>query len=432
MSVTPLEGTATDAVTAAPAKRGLYDGWPIALTASLATGITIGTVNYAFGVFIDPLEDHFGWSRTQINSALTFGVASALISPLIGRLLDRFGSRPVMAGSLALVAAGFSAIAGMTELWHFYAGSLLLYLGLPGAMILPTGRLISIWFPATRGRMMGFVMAGENVGGLAMVSLATLVVGASGWRMGYVGFGVILLLIIVLVVVFVRDKESDIAAARDKRWAPAFSEDDGSGTSVGYTVRDVLRMRSYYFLAAGHAIPMLSFSAFLTQLIPHLESEGISSAAAASGVMVLAAFGILSKLVFGRLSETITARWAMSISLAIQSVGLLLLIAAGGSNAVWFVIAFFGMGFGAIGAMIPLTVVEAYGMRHFGSILGVTSMFGVVPMIIGPPMAGIVFDTYGTYDVAFVIMSVAFALGALSMALARRPWPPGRRWPRLS
>lgn len=416
-----------DAGTPVPTKRsGLYDGWSIALTASLATGLTIGSFNYAFGVFIDPLEDHFGWSRTQINTALTFGVASALMSPLTGRWLDRFGSRPVMAGSLAAVATGFLIYSGMTELWHFYTASLLIYLGLPGAMVMPTGRLISLWFPGTRGRMMGFVLAGENVGGLAMVSLATLVVGASGWRTGYAVFGVILLSIIVLVVVFVRDSQSDIDAAQGKRWAPTPGENDASGASVGYTLHDVFRMRSYYFLAAGHAIPMLSFSAFLTNLIPHLESEGISSGRAASGIMVLAVFGIMSKLIFGRLSETITARWAMSICLSIQSVGLLLLIAAGGSNAVWFVIAFFGMGFGAIGALIPLTVAEAYGMRHFGSILGVTSMLGVVPMVSGPLIAGIVFDAYGNYDIAFVIMSAAYGMGAVAMALSRRPeLPPG-------
>jgi MFS family permease len=407
-------------------RRGLYDGWSIAVTASLATGLTIGSFNYAFGVFIDPLEDHFGWSRTQINTALTFGVASALMSPLTGRLLDRFGSRPVMAGSLAAVATGFLIYSGMTELWHFYAASLLIYLGLPGAMVMPTGRLISLWFPGTRGRMMGFVLAGENVGGLAMVSLATLVVGASGWRTGYAVFGVILLSIIVLVVVFVRDSQSDIDAARGKRWAPVPGENDAPGASVGYALHEVFRMRSYYFLAAGHAIPMLSFSAFLTNLIPHLESEGISSGRAASGIMVLAVFGIASKLIFPRLSETITARWAMAICLSIQAVGLLLLIAAGGSTAVWFVIAFFGMGFGAIGALIPLTVAEAYGMRHFGSILGVTSMMGVIPMVSGPLIAGIVFDAYGNYDIAFVVMSAAYGLGAVAMALSRRPAaPPG-------
>jgi len=142
-------------------------------------------------------------------------------------------------------------------------------------------------------------------------------------------------------------------------------------------------------------------------------------------VMLLAIFGIASKIIFGRLSETITARWAMAISLAIQSVGLVLLIVVGGSNAVWVVIAFYGMGFGAMGALIPLTVTEAYGMRHFGSILGVTSMAGVIPMVVGPPMSGIVFDTYGNYDVMFAIMAVMFAIGTLAMVLARRPAPPG-------
>ena len=418
--------TSQDAGKTTPVKRrGLYNGWYIALFASLASGLTIGTSNYAFGVFIEPLEDEFGWSRTQINTALTFGVASALISPLIGRWLDRFGSRPVMVGSLAFVAAGFFIYAGMTTLWQFYAASLLLYLGLPGATMIPSGRLISIWFAGTRGRMMGFVTAGNNLGGLTMVPLAALVVGMSGWRGGYVTFGMVIIVIAVLVLLFVRDSQSDVTAARAKRWAPAVSDDDGPGAAIGYSLGDVLRMKSFYFLAVGHAIPSFPYAVVLTQLIPHLESQGISSGAASTGVMLLAVFGIASKIIFGRLSETITARWAMAISLAIQSVGLVLLIVVGGSSAVWIVIAFYGMGFGAMGALIPLTVAEAYGMRHFGSILGVTSMAGVIPMVVGPLMAGIVFDAYGTYDVAFAIMAVMFAMGALAMVLARRPAPPG-------
>ena len=411
--------------TAPVKRRGLYNGWYIALFASLASGLTIGTSNYAFGVFIEPLENEFGWSRTQINTALTFGVASALISPLIGRWLDRFGSRPVMVGSLVLVAAGFFIYGGMTTLWQFYAASFLLYLGLPGATMIPSGRLISIWFASTRGRMMGFVTAGNNLGGLTMVPLASLVVGMSGWRGGYVTFGVVVLVMAVLVLLFVRDSQSDVTGARTKRWAPDDSNDDGPGAAVGYSLGDVMRMKTFYFLTVGHAVPAFSYSVVLTQLIPHLESQGISSGAASTGVMLLAIFGIASKIIFGRLSETITARWAMAISLVIQSVGLVLLIGVGGSNAVWVVIAFYGMGFGAMGALIPLTVTEAYGMRHFGSILGVTSMAGVIPMVVGPLLAGIVFDTYGNYDVAFAIMAVMFGIGALAMVLARRPAPPG-------
>ncbi len=426
MSVTPLKETSADAVPAAPPKRrGLYNGWPIALIAALSSGLTIGTYNYAFGVFIEPLEGEFGWSRTEINAALTFGITSALISPLIGRWIDRFGSRPVMVGSLASVAMGFFIYAAMTSLWQFYVGSLLLYAGIPGATILPIGRLISIWFAGTRGRMMGYVTAGNNVGGLTMVPLAALVVGLAGWRWGYVTFGVIILLVLVAALIFVKDRQSDVVAARDKRWAPAASDDGEQDASLGYSLGEVLRIKSFYFLAIGHATPAFAYFVILTQLIPHLESQGISSGAASTGVMLIAIFGIVSKIVFGQLSEMITARWAMAISLAIQSVGLLMLIAVGGSSAVWFVIVFIALGFGAMGALMPLTVVEAYGMRHFGSILGVTSMVAVIPMVIGPLMAGILFDAYGTYDVAFIIVAFMFALGTLAMALARRPVAPG-------
>jgi MFS family permease len=238
MAVTPR-----DAKPPAPVKRrGLYNGWLIALIASLASGLTIGTSNYAFGVFIEPLEEQYGWTRTQINTALVFGVASALISPLVGRWIDRFGSRPVMVGSLVVVAAGFVIYAGMTSLWHFYVASALIYLGLPGATMIPSGRLISIWFAGTRGRMMGFVTAGNNIGGLTMVPLAALVVGTSGWRWGYVAFAVIILLIGLVTLIYVRDRQSDVDAARDKRWAPRESEKESLGDSVGYSLGDVMRM----------------------------------------------------------------------------------------------------------------------------------------------------------------------------------------------
>lgn len=417
MAVTPITGD-----DAAVTKRsGLYRGWPIAVLASLASGLTIGMSGYAFGVFVEPLETEFGWSRTEVNFALTISVISLLIGPWVGRWIDRFGSRPVMVVSLAFVAVGFFMYSAMTELWQFYAASLLLFAGMPGATMLPSGRLISIWFSGTRGRMMGFVTAGNNGGGLLMVALSTFVVGAAGWRTGYVTFGVLIVVIGILVALYVKDRQSDVAANRGKRLTPPLPADGAPGESDGFTLKDVLRMKSFYFLAIGHAIPAFAYGSVLTQLIPHLESQGFSGEEAALGIMLLAVFGIVSKIVFGRLSESITARWAMVISLGIQSVGLLLLVAAGGSAAVWFVIVFFAMGFGAMGALIPLTVTEAFGLKAYGTILGVTSMVGAGPLIIGPIMAGRLFDLYGTYDSTFVIIAIAFAIGALSMVMARRP-----------
>ncbi|MBT3941629.1 MAG: MFS transporter [Chloroflexi bacterium] len=422
MSITSLPAEGQHA----PKRTGLYRGWPIAVIASLASGLTIGMSGYAYGVFVDPLEEEFGWSRTELNFSLTISVISLLIGPFVGRWIDRFGSRPVMVVSLAFVAVGFVMYSSMTELWHFYVASFLLFLGMPGATMLPSGRLISIWFAGTRGRMMGIVTAGNNGGGLSMVALSTFVVSAAGWRAGYITFAVMIVFIGILVALYVRDRQNDVIASRGKRLTPPMPAAGAMSNSDGFTLKEVLRMKSFYFLAIGHAIPAFSYGSVLTQLIPHFEAEGFSSGEAAFGLMLLAVFGIVSKILFGRLSESITARWAMVISLGIQAVGMVLLVLAGGSIAVWPVIVFYAMGFGAMGALIPLTVTEAFGLRAYGTILGVTSMVGAGPLMIGPVMAGRLFDLYGTYDAAFIIIAVMFVLGAVSMSLARRPEMPGR------
>ncbi len=403
---------------------------------------------YAFGSFVEPLEEEFGWSRTQINFSLTLGLITGFLSPFVGRWMDRYGARPVMVISLLFLAAGFLLRSVMTNagnvtvnmspnllIWQpdihftfltqFYLFSLLLFIGFPGATVMPAGRLISVWFARTRGRMMGIVTAGNNFGGLTMVPLGTIVIAYSGWRWGYAVYGLIIIGIAIAAWVFIRDRPEDVAKERNKRWAPAgMDAATAAAAAAGYTARQALRMKTFYFVTIGLTAAMFTYSAVLTQLIPHLEAEGFSKNEAAAGLSLVAAFGIASKLTFGWLSEMITARWSAVLSLSIQSVGLVLFIIADGSNLAWVAVVVFGLGFGGIGALIPLTVAEAFGVRHFGSILGIISMVGVIPVIIGPLMAGIIFDKTDSYDMAFVITIVIFVSGAVFMALASRPAPP--------
>jgi MFS family permease len=402
---------------------------------------------YAYGSFVVPLEEEFGWTRTQINFSLTLGLTTGFMSPLVGRWMDRFGARPVMVISLLFLAAGFLLRAVMTNAgnvtinvspnflvwqpdWHFtfltqfYLFSLLLFIGFPGATVMPAGRLISVWFARTRGRMMGIVTAGNNFGGLTMVPLGAFVIAAASWRWGYAVFGIIIIGIAIAAWYIIRDRPEDVVKETDKRWAPAgMDRAAAAAAAAGYTVREAVRMKAFYFISLGLTAAMFTYSAVLTQIIPHMEAEGFSKNEAAAGISIVAAFGIASKIIFGRLSETITARWATVISLAIQSAGLVLFITAGGSNLAWVAVVVFGTGFGGLGALMPLVVTEAFGIRHFGSIMGLISMVGVIPVVAGPLMAGIVFDRTDSYDIAFGITIVMFVTGALFMTLAGRPRP---------
>ena len=104
---------------------GIYRGWYIAGVSALSIGAVLGTAQFAFSLFILPLEEAFGWSRTQVNGALICGVVSGFISPFVGNTMDRVGAKWTMAGSIALVAIAFLLRAMMTDLWQFYLFSVL-------------------------------------------------------------------------------------------------------------------------------------------------------------------------------------------------------------------------------------------------------------------------------------------------------------------
>jgi sugar phosphate permease len=361
--------------------------------------------------------------------------------------MDRFGARYVVVISLLFLAAGFLLRSVMTNagnividaspdllfwqpdlhftfLTQFYLFSLLLFIGFPGATVMPAGRLISVWFARTRGRMMGIVTAGNNFGGLTMVPLGTFVIASLGWRWGYAVFGFIIIGIAIAAWFYIRDRPEDVLRESHKRWAPpGMDAATAAAAAAGYTLGQVLRMPSFFFITLGLNAAMFTYTAVLTQLIPHLETEGFSKNEAAAGLSIVAACGIISKLAFGRLSETITARWSAVLSLTIQSTGLVLFMLADGSNLAWVAAVVFGLGFGGIGALIPLTVAEAFGIRHFGSILGIISMVGVIPVVVGPLMAGIIFDRTDSYDLAFGITIGMVLAGALFLSLAGRSKP---------
>ena len=117
-----------------------YYGWLVVGTVFLSSAISIGP-GYAFGLFIGPLEEEFGWQRTAISASLAFVAVGSLIAPFLGRYMDGRGARPLMAWSLLIAAASFLFRPFMSQLWHWYVLSFLQYVALAGATNLPAGRL---------------------------------------------------------------------------------------------------------------------------------------------------------------------------------------------------------------------------------------------------------------------------------------------------
>lgn len=380
----------------------------------------LGTVQFAFGFFIEPLEEEFGWTRTQINVSLSIGVLTSFLSPVVGNLMDRFGTKWTMAVSIVLVASAFLLRSVMTELWQFYLFSGIMFAGTPGATMMPAGRLVLTWFPKARGRMMGIVTSGNNIGsGLAVPIIAGLI-GFVGWRWTWALMGIALIGMAMLVLLVIRDDSDDVTKERGKRWAPKYSDDDGTaGLNSGMTVSAAVRTSTFWFLVIGMTLQQFIRTGVVSQMVPHLEQVGFSRAVTATMMIVLAIFAASSKLIFGRLSESITARVSFIVIMILQGIGLSVLLISGGSAITWGAIVVFGLGMGGVGALTPLVIFDMFGLKQFGSIMGLTRMSIAIPIFFGPIFAGMIFDSKGKYDLMFVITIGLLVVATGSFMLAK-------------
>ena len=397
----------------------IYRGYPIALIVFLSTGFSVGMTQYSFGEFSGPLIDQFGWTQTQLNLSLAFSFVSGLLAPFIGRLTDRVGIRPVMFISLLMIASGFLLRPLITELWHWYTISALVYAGFPGATVMPAGKMVSLWFPRARGRVMGAVVAGNNFGGVTMPPLAAIIISNISWETAYTVFGLMMVALGVIALLIIVEDEDKIEAEMKRTGRGDQAQVARAAARAGITVRQALANRNFWLIMIGLVAATFTYQGVLTQLRQHFEESGFAPAAATSAVSIIAGMGIASKLGFGRASEIITARIATIISVALQAVGVLIISQVEAGSLLWVGIFIFGLGFGGLGALIVLVVQEAFGMKEFGGIMGLMQV-GMIASGTGAPLiAGATHDSTGSFKTSFVIVVAIFIVGIVALALAR-------------
>ncbi|MCY4530536.1 MAG: MFS transporter [Chloroflexi bacterium] len=385
--------------------------WLVFGTLFLAAGVNVGSSNYAFGLFVEPLETTFGWSRTAISASLSFTAVGSLASPVIGRLMDRHGARPVMVISLALMGISFLVRPAMTELWHWYGLSFFQFIGISGITALPTGRLIAIWFPNSQGRIMGITVAGINFGGITIPFIVNVALGASGWQAAYVAMGVVAMTLAGLALLFIREHPRE---AHDSKLGPAQGE---TSRLSGLSLSSATKTRSFYAIVGALALGNFAHAGVFPQLVPHFTELGVPYTLAALTVTVMAVTGLVSKPTFGYLSERMTARRAMILTLSGQGVGSVLLVIS--PVSAWVGLPIFGVSMGAHSALMPLLVQESFGTRNFGSIMGTVTMFSLIPFGIAPLLAGRTFDVTQSYTLAYLGFAALFVIAAAGLTQMR-------------
>lgn len=388
----------------------------------LGGGLVIGSSNYAFGLFLEPLEDTFGWRRTYISASLSFMALGSLAGPLLGRLMDRYGARPVMTASLVLIGLSFVLRPLMTELWHWYCLSALQFVAFSGAAILPAGRLVGLWFPDKRGRVMGITMMGNNFGGLAIPPLVGLALGANAsWGTAYLALGLATFALAVLGFIVVSEPRFREQLSADSGGADNSEKgftDEPNYVAYGWTLRQAIKTRALIAVTLAIMLGYFTYTTILAHVFSHLEGHDMSETSAALAMSVLAACGMGGKVLLGYLTERVPARFVMMITFGGQIVGIVLMLAFASGGIAWFSVGVYGFFMGSFGALAPLVVQDSFGIRHFGSIMGLITATTVVSFGLGPIMAGLSYDVFGGYGPAFIATAIMFGIAAAVLALA--------------
>lgn len=385
-------------------------GWRVVLAAHCGVMVSFGSLLvFTFSVFLKPLSAEFGWTREAVSRA--FGLAAitvALCSPLLGRWLDRYGPRRVVAPCMAVFGLAFASLALLTpHLWHLYALFVLLGAVGNGTTQMGYSRAVSTWFDARRGLALACVMAGVGAGSIVFPPAAQYLINQWGWRAAYLCLGALILLLgLPLTIRFVRE-----------RTAPGTA-------SHGDRATEGLRSRVFWIVVAMLFLSSVAINGAITHMSALLTDRGVTAAAAAVALSALGGASFCGRLVTGWLVDRFFGPHVAFAMLGAAAGGILLLAHAA---SVWNGILagiLIGLGLGAEASLTPYLLTRYFGLRSFSTLYGLTWTFYAVAGAIGPVILGRAFDVTGSYTFLLAILAGAtFAAAALMLLMPRYSTP---------
>ena len=407
----------------------LFYGWYIVAAGWGVHVMVAATYVLGMGVFFNPIRAEMGWNAA--STALAFSLRqfeAGFLSPVVGFLIDRVGTRKMMFVGLSILGLGFLLLGRVQNLWQFYVAFLFLAIGPSVGYAQAMNAALVNWFRRRRVRAMGLMWTGGSIGSLLVPAIA-LLLGAIGWRWTAAACGVAIWLVCLPLAAVMRHRPEpygwspDGDAAPEGQPRPAGSAGAGPGQGEPeISVRGALELRVFWVIAVAQAAFAMASSMVLTvNLVPFLESIDVPRTQASSMITVFMMAALPARLSLGWIGDRFEKRHMLALLYAMSASGIAILAM---SQSYWQAVPFALLAGFAHGGVVILTatlVSESFGTRRFASINGLLQTFGVLGGVAGPFAGGLVFDVVGTYRPAFLFVSAVVALASPIILTARPP-----------
>ncbi len=375
-----------------------------------------------------PILDEFHWDRGRVTAgAFSFGfVVSSILSPTIGRMMDRFGPRMVMELGTVSMAAGFLLAPFTREPWQLYltlgvlVGGGSICLGYSGqSLFLPN------WFVRTRGLAIGLAFSGVGLGSITLLPWVQSMIVDVGWRDACRALGFLLLIVLVPINLLLRKRPEDMGLRPDGDAVPLASAPvrpsnvvDPVWAAVDWTVGRAVRTTRFWWLALGYFCALYAWYAVQVHQTKYLQEIGFSANRSAWALGLVSLIGVVGQISLGHVSDRIGREWIWGISmLGFVICFLALIVLQHDQSMFWLylmVAAQGGLGYGLTSVMGAM-VAEIFQGRHFGGIFGTVMLSAMAGGAAGPWVTGVLHDALGNYALAFWLGAGVSVVSALAI-----------------
>lgn len=400
----------------------LFYGWVNVVLAFLA--ITTYGLFYSYSVFIEPLEAELRCTRAAISGAYTLEMAvyCAWTIPW-GWFSDKRGPRKALWLAALLVGSGTSFCSLASSVWHLY-----LFFGViaamgHGAIWVVTTSTISRWFLNKRGLAVGITMCGLGFGLLAVPPATAKIMNSYGWRITFIILGATFFALNIVVGMFIRGKPKDMGLRPlgEAEEQASISKSQQRGTR-DFSAGEVLRTKNFWMLYLVFLFCFAAEQMVMVHIVPYCTAIGITRIRAALGLSFLGVGTIIGRVGCGALSDKIGRVPTLIMTCYIEALSIFGILAIKGPLLLYLTMFLLGSVYGGTAVLCAAMLGDLFGLRNIGTVMGLWATSGVPAGVLGPLMAGIVFDATESYFWALIIAGTV-CFGAVIWAASIKPSP---------
>jgi len=400
-----------------------FYGWVILGCLCCAGFSRQGPAVATLSIFVEPLTREFGWSRAALSGAVSLGgVLAAVASPLIGPLVDRYGSRVALSLAVLVTGAAMLLLSLTQSLLVFYLLFCVARMNWAGPFDLAIYGAVNNWFVARRAFATSIVTVAQAAGLVAMPLIAQLAMQHSSWRFGWVAIGSLTLVAGFLPVwLFMVRRPEDLGLAPDRQPAadiaarqplleePSFSRREAVGTTAFWLL--LLYTVLAYPVQAGVSLHQAA----------HLIERGVAPTIAATIVSAFSLMSAAASLACGFLPRSLPIRYLLAVTGSFLTAGTLLMVGITSSGQGYVAAALFGFGIGGLLTLLPIAWADYFGRANFAAIRGVALSAQVLAQAAGPLLSGALHDWTGNYVLSLQCFAGLSGLSILAALMARGP-----------